>query len=73
MIFVAKKALDAYFINSAPLRDVTKNFAPLLISGKYRFFIIVNIFLSLEPITILSGNLKSRIASPLLEIQDLNY
>ena len=33
VIFVARKALDAYFINSAPLLDVVKNFAPLFING----------------------------------------
>ena len=33
VILVAKKALDAYLINSAPLREVVKNFAPLLING----------------------------------------
>ena len=33
VILVAKKALDAYFINSAPLREVVKKFAPLFIKG----------------------------------------
>ena len=33
VILVARKAFDAYFINSAPLLEVVKNFAPLLIKG----------------------------------------
>ena len=43
---------------------VVKNLAPLLIKGWYNFFITLNILISLEPITILSGYLKSLIASP---------
>jgi len=38
-----------------------------LIRGKYRLFIILDDFLSLDPIIILSGNLKSLIASPSLK------
>ena len=34
VIFVAKKAFEAYLINSAPLLDVVKNLAPLLINGE---------------------------------------
>ena len=48
---------------SAPLLLVEKNFAPFFIKGSYsdcNFFVA---FLLFEPITILSGNLKSRIAS----------
>ena len=33
VIFVAKKALEAYLISSALLREVVKNLAPLFISG----------------------------------------
>ena len=67
VIFVARKALEAYFISSAPLLFVAKKLAPLFIKGKYRFFIIVNALSWLEPITILSGYLKSLIASPSLK------
>ena len=65
-IFVAKKEFEAYLINSAPLLEVLIYCAPLEISGAYKFFITRLDFLSLEPTTILSGNLKSRIASPSL-------
>ena len=41
VIFVAKKALDAYFINSAPLRVVVKKLAPLFIKGWYNFFSVL--------------------------------
>ena len=34
VILVAKKALEAYFINSAALRDVLTYFAPFDISGE---------------------------------------
>ena len=37
-IFVARKALDAYLINSAPLRDVLKNLLFFFIMGIYKFF-----------------------------------
>ena len=40
---------------------------PLFIKGEYSFFITLETFFSLEPITILSGYLKSRIASPSLK------
>ena len=33
VILVARKALDAYFINSCALLEVEKNLAPLLING----------------------------------------
>ena len=33
VILVARKAFEAYLINSAPLLDVVKNLAPLLIKG----------------------------------------
>ena len=62
-----KKAFEAYFINSAPRRFDVKYLAPLLIKGKYNFFIISNALFSLDPMTILSGYLKSLIASPSLK------
>ena len=49
------------------LDNVEKNSAPFLINGSYRdrnFFVT---FLLLEPMIILSGNLKSLIASPSLK------
>ena len=68
VILVAKKALDAYFINSELLLLTVKNFAPLFIIGKYNFSKIGFVFFKLfDPITILSGYLKSLIASPSLK------
>ena len=67
VIFVARNALDAYLINSAPLLLVVKYFAPLLISGKYNFFIILIALLTFVPTIILSGYLKSLTASPSLK------
>ena len=67
VIFVAKKALEAYFISSAPRLEVVKNFEPLFISGRYSFLIVLNTFLLFDPITILSGYLKSLTASPSLK------
>ena len=55
VIFVARKALDAYLINSAARLFVDTNFAPLDINGEYRFFNIFLDFSSLQPITTLSG------------------
>ena len=72
VILVAKKALDAYLINSAARLEVVKNLAPLLISGLYSVFIILNIFLLFDPTIILSGNLKSLIASPSLKNSGLD-
>ena len=66
-IFVAKKALEAYFINSAPLLFVEKNFAPFFIKGSYKVSNFFRTFLLFTPTTILSGNLKSLIASPSLK------
>ena len=63
-IFVAKKAFDAYLIISAPLLFVEKKTAPFLIKGSYKTSIFFSTFLLSDPITILSGNLKSLIASP---------
>ena len=56
---MAKKAFDAYLINSAALREVFKYCAPFDIKGLYKFFKIRFDFLSLEPTTILSGYIKS--------------
>ena len=55
VILVAKKALEAYLISSAARLDVLIYFAPFDISGEYRFFKILSVFLSLVPITTLSG------------------
>ena len=41
VIFVAKKAFDAYLINSAALLWVDINFAPFEINGEYKFFSIL--------------------------------
>ena len=71
VIFVAKNALDAYFISSALLLLTDKNFAPLLIIGKYNLSNIGFVFRLFDPIIILSGYLKSLLLHPLLEIQDL--
>ena len=54
-------------INSAALLEVCKYLAPLEIKGLYKFFKIRFDFLSLDPITILSGYIKSLIASPSLK------
>ena len=43
---------------------VVKNLAPLLTKGKYKFFIILKACGEFDPTTILSGYLKSLIASP---------
>ena len=45
VILVAKKALDAYLINSAALREQFIYLAPFDISGAYKFFKIVFDFL----------------------------
>ena len=55
VIFVARKAFEAYLINSAARLLVDTNFAPLEIKGEYKFFNIFSDFLSLLPITTLSG------------------
>ena len=41
VIFVAKNAFEAYFINSAARLDVVIYFAPLEIKGEYKFFNIL--------------------------------
>ena len=40
VIFVARKAFEAYLINSAALLFVEINYAPLEINGEYKFFSI---------------------------------
>ena len=70
VIFVAKNAFDAYLINSAALLEVFKYCAPFEIKGLYKFFKIRFDLLSFDPTTILSGYVKSLIASPSLKIQD---
>ena len=67
VILVAKKAFEAYLINSAALLDVFIYFAPLEIRGEYKFLSILLDFLLFVPITILSGYIKSLIASPSLK------
>ena len=61
---MARNAFEAYLIISAPLLLVEKNIAPFLIYGSYSVFNFFMTFLLFAPITILSGNLKSLIASP---------
>ena len=72
VIFVAKKALDAYLINSAALLEVWIYWAPLEIRGAYKLLSKRLDFLSLDPTTILSGKIKSRIASPSLKNSGLD-
>ena len=67
VIFVAKKALEAYLINSAALLFVETNFAPFDINGEYKLFKIFCDLLSFDPTTTLSGYIKSLIASPSLK------
>ena len=55
VIFVAKKAFEAYLINSAALLFVDRNFAPFDISGEYKLFNILWDLLSFDPTTTLSG------------------
>ena len=55
VIFVARKAFEAYLINSAALLFVAMNLAPFEIKGEYKFFRIFFDFLSFDPTTILSG------------------
>ena len=66
LIFVAKKAFDAYFISSAALLEQETKAAPLLTIGRYNSLNIFITFLSFAPTTTLSGYLKSLIASPSL-------
>jgi len=51
-------------MTSAPLLFVVKKFDPFFIIGSYKLSIFFKTSLLLEPTTILSGYLKSRIASP---------
>ena len=67
VIFVAKNAFEAYLINSAALLVELIYLAPFEIKGLYKFFNIRLDFLSLDPTMILSGYVKSRIASPSLK------
>ena len=55
VILVAKKALEAYLINSEALLVVLIYLAPFEINGEERFFKILLLLTSLVPITILSG------------------
>ena len=55
VIFVARKAFEAYLINSADLLFVIINLAPLEIKGDYKFLSIFFDLLSFDPTTILSG------------------
>ncbi len=63
-IFVARNALEAYFISSAPLLEVLKYLFFFLIIGKYRDCKILLAFLLFVPTTTLSGYIKSLMASP---------
>src|SRR6056300_554992 len=55
VIFVAKKAFEAYLINSADLLAVCTYCAPFEIKGEYNSFRILLALLSSVPITIRSG------------------
>ena len=55
VILVAKKALEAYLINSAARLFVETYFAPFEINGEYKFLSIFFDFYSFEPTTTLSG------------------
>ena len=62
-----KNAFEEYLISSAALLEVFKYFPPLFVIGSYKFFkILFTLDLSV-PITILSGNIKSLMASPSLK------
>ena len=67
MILVAKKALEAYLINSAPLLEVLKYLLFFLVIGLYKDFNILFAFTLSVPIITLSGLEKSLIASPSLK------
>ena len=72
LIFVAKKALDAYFISSALSRSVTSMGVSLRFKGRYNS--VSNAFArSLStPNTTLSGLIKSEIAAPSLKNSGLD-
>ena len=72
VIFVAKKAFDAYLINSAALLEVLMYWAPFDIKGEYNLFKIRLDFLSFEPSTSLYGKLQSITASPSLKPSGLD-
>ena len=55
VILVARKAFDAYLINSAARLEVFIYLAPLEIRGRYKFFNFLFDFLLDVPITTLSG------------------
>ena len=55
VIFVARKAFEAYLINSAALLFVETNLAPFEINGEYKLFNILWDLLSFDPTTTLSG------------------
>ena len=69
---MARNALEAYLINSAARLEVCKYCAPFEIRGEYKFFKIRLDFLSLDPTIILSGYVKSLIASPSLKNSGLD-
>jgi hypothetical protein len=72
LIFVAKKALEAYFISSAALLEQGTKTAPLFTIGRYNSLNIFITLLSFAPITTRSGYLKSLIASPSLRNSGLD-
>ena len=72
VILVAKKAFEAYLINSAARLEVFTYWAPLDINGAYKFFKTRLDLSSFEPTTIRSGKTKSLIASPSLKNSGLD-
>ena len=67
LIFVAKKAFDAYLINSALSRSVDIIGASIKLVGRYSSRNKFSDRLFSTPITTLSGRIKSEIAAPSLK------
>ena len=64
---MAKKAFEAYLISSAPRLEVLMYLLVFLTIGKYNDFNFKFALLLFVPITTLSGDVKSLIASPSLK------
>ena len=72
VILVARNALEAYFISSADLLELSKYFEPFEINGEYKFLSFCLALFDIAPTTILSGYIKSLIASPSLKNSGLD-
>ena len=66
-IFIAKKALAAYFVSSALFTSMNSNGFPCLTKGAYNLLRISMAFSLSVPITTLSGFMKSSTATPSLK------